>query len=69
MKQLTAKELASILESRGWTFTRMNSGSHAQYKHPGFRELITIAGHGNRPIPPGLLRKILRQADINPKDL
>ena len=45
------------------------NGSHAQYKHPEYRDLITVAGHGSRPIPEPLLKKILRTAEIDPSEV
>ena len=68
MKQLNAREVARLLIPRGWVCVRMN-GSHAQYKHPDYRELITVAGHGSRPIPEPLLKKILRMAEIDPSEV
>ena len=56
MKQLNAREVARLLVPRGWVCVRM-TGSHAQYKNPNYREVITVAGHGARPIPEGLLRR------------
>ena len=69
MKQLTPRELQSELNCRGWSFVRMKDGSHANFKHPDFVKLVTIPIHGNKPVPKGLLRKILRDANINPADL
>ena len=69
MKQLTPRQLQSLLNCRGWSFVRMRDGSHANYKHPDFAKLITIPIHGNRPVPPGLLRKILRDASIDPREI
>lgn len=62
MKQLNARQLARELNIRGWTCVRSNGGSHSQYRNPSSPKVITLAGHGARPIPPGLLRKILRDA-------
>ena len=67
MKQLNARQLASELNIRGWTCVRSNGGSHSQYRNPSSQKVITLAGHGARPIPPGLLRKILCDAGIDPK--
>lgn len=69
MKQLTPRQLQSVLNCRGWSFVRMRDGSHANFKHPDNPRLITIPMHGNRPIAPGLLRKILRDAGIDPREL
>lgn len=66
MKQINARQLARELNIRGWTCVRSNGGSHSQYRNPSSPKVITLAGHGARPIPPGLLRKILRDAGIDP---
>lgn len=68
MKQLNAEQLRHLLNVRGWTFARMRDGSHMQFKKPGHPLLITIPVHGSRPIKPGLLRKILRDAEIDPSE-
>ena len=69
MKQLTARQLQKELNIRGWSFVRMRDGSHMQFKKVGVPNLITIPVHGARPIRPGLLRKILRDAGISPSEL
>lgn len=69
MKQLNARQLQKELNIRGWTFARMSDGSHMQFKKIGTPTLITIPIHGSRPIRPGLLRKILRDAEIDPSEL
>lgn len=69
MKQLNARQLQKELNIRGWTFARMADGSHMQFKKLGVPQLITIPVHGSRPIRPGLLRKILRDAGISPSEL
>ena len=69
MKQLNARQLEKELNIRGWTFDRMRDGSHMQFKKVGVPNLITIPVHGARPIRPGLLRRILRDAGIDPSEL
>jgi predicted RNA binding protein YcfA (HicA-like mRNA interferase family) len=69
MKQLNARQLEKELNIRGWTFARMRDGSHMQFKKVGVPNLITIPVHGARPIRPGLLRRILRDAGIDPSEL
>lgn len=69
MKQLTARQLQKELNIRGWSYARMGDGSHMQFKKPGVPKLITIPVHGARPIRPGLLRKILRDAGIDPSEI
>lgn len=69
MKQLNARQLQSLLSVRGWSFVRQNGGSHMQFKKIGVDRIITIPVHGSRPIPIGLLRKILRDAEIDPSEI
>lgn len=69
MKQLNARQLAHELNIRGWSLARMKDGSHMQFKKPGVATLITVPAHGSRPLHVGLLRKILRDADIDPSEI
>jgi len=55
------------VESEGFLFDRQNR-SHAVYYHPDGRR-VTIPIHATRTIGIGLLRQILRDAEINPDDL
>jgi predicted RNA binding protein YcfA (HicA-like mRNA interferase family) len=48
------KELDRILKENGWEFVRAE-GSHHTYKHPAFKEIVTITRH------PGDLNKRLVQ--------
>ncbi len=68
MKHLTAKEIEKMIVLRGWIFGRMR-GSHAQYDHPNIPGHITIPFHGNRPLPDGTQRGIMRQAGITCDEL
>ena len=44
-------------------------GSHHYLRHPDGGRLITVPVHGNRDLPTGTLRSILRQADLTPEEL
>ncbi len=65
---LKAEELAGILESVGFENTRKSKGSHFRYCHPDGRK-TTIPSHKGKTIGKGLLRKILRDAELTPEDL
>ena len=69
MKQLNARQLSHELNIRGWSMVRKSDGSHRQFKKPGVTTLITIPEHGSRPLAVGLLRKILRDAGIDPAEI
>ena len=67
LPSLTAREVIRLLEQRGFVRVRQ-SGSHAIFRHPDGRR-TTVPIHGRRDIGRGLLRHILRDADIPPDEL
>lgn len=68
LPQISGKEMLRFLEKRGF-FVSRTSGSHHILKHPDHPELrVVVAVHGNRPLPMGTLRSILRQADLSAED-
>ena len=68
LPMLKARELIHVLERMGFTLLRKSKGSHWQFEHPDGRR-VTVPVHRGRDIGPGLLRKILRDAEIEPEDL
>ncbi len=68
MKHLTAREIERMIIARGWVFRRMR-GSHSQYDHPYLSGHITIPFHGNRQLPEGTQRDIMRTAGITRDEL
>jgi predicted RNA binding protein YcfA (HicA-like mRNA interferase family) len=44
-------------------------GSHHYLRLPGATGLVTVPVHGNRDLPTGTLRAILRQANITVDEL
>lgn len=69
MKQLNARQLIRELNIRGWSVSRNGPGSHIQFKKPGVDCLITVPFHGARPLPIGLLKRIMKDAGIAESDL
>ncbi len=63
MKPITGKELAKLLEQNGWILSRIN-GSHHIYTNENRIERISIPIHGNKELKIGLLKHILKIADI-----
>ncbi len=53
------KDLIKAVLKLGFTEMRQK-GSHKTFSHPDGRKL-TIPFHSNKPIPPGLLNKIMKQ--------
>ena len=57
MKQVSGRELARLVQQRGWQLARIN-GSHHIFTMAGRRERIVIPIHGNQPLKTGLLRAL-----------
>ena len=68
MKQVSGRELAGAIQRQGWTLARVH-GSHHVFTMPGRRERIVIPIHGNRPLKIGLLRTLMKIADLTESDL
>ena len=67
LPRLNATEVVKLLEKRGFEFDRQR-GSHATYIHPDGRR-ATVPIHKSRTLGTGLLRQILKDADIDPDTL
>jgi predicted RNA binding protein YcfA (HicA-like mRNA interferase family) len=68
MKSVSGRELARIVERRGWILLRV-SGSHHIYGKPGSIVRLSIPIHGNTALKTGLLRHLLKMAGIEEADL
>lgn len=63
MKSVSGKRLCRILEPNGWELKRIN-GSHHIYAKTGNAVRISVPGHGNVPLKTGLLRQMMKIAEI-----
>ncbi len=63
MKQISGKELCKLLEKNDWKLIRI-SGSHHIYIKIGNIARISVPVHANTPIKLGLLKAILKVAEI-----
>jgi predicted RNA binding protein YcfA (HicA-like mRNA interferase family) len=68
MRSVSGRDLARIVERRGWTLLRV-SGSHHIYGKPGSIVRLSIPIHGNTALKTGLLRHLLKMAEIDEGDL
>ena len=59
---VTAAQLIRALERTGFEVLRQ-TGSHVRMRHPDGR-VVTVPVHSGRDIGRGLLRKILRDAEL-----
>ncbi len=68
MKSVSGRELARLVERRGWRLLRVH-GSHHIYGKAGSVVRLSIPIHGNRPLKIGLLRHLLKMAEIDESEL
>jgi predicted RNA binding protein YcfA (HicA-like mRNA interferase family) len=66
--QVSGKAIVAALQKAGWTRQKSGGGSHVKLTRPGRRPVV-VPVHGNRPLPPGTLNNILRQAGLTADDL
>ena len=59
---LQARQIIAALEKVGFAIVRQK-GSHIRLRHPDGR-VVTVPDHRGQDIGRGLLRKILRDADL-----
>jgi predicted RNA binding protein YcfA (HicA-like mRNA interferase family) len=68
MKSVSGREFARAIERRGWTLLRV-SGSHHIYGKSGSIVRLSVPIHGSRPLKTGLLRHLMKLAELSDEDL
>ena len=68
MKLVSGKRLCKILENKGWVLKRIN-GSHYIYSKAGKDEIITVPVHKNIDLKIGLLKSVMKIANIKEVEL
>jgi predicted RNA binding protein YcfA (HicA-like mRNA interferase family) len=68
LKQISGKTLAKAVQKRGWLLSRVN-GSHHIFVKAGRPERIVIPIHGNQPLKLGLLKSLMKIADLDESDV
>ena len=68
MKIISGKELARLLEKRGWQLVRIN-GSHHVYLKRGSPLRVSIPVHSNRALKIGLQKHLMKLAEIHENEL
>ena len=68
MKSISGKNLCKVVERNGWTLKRV-TGSHHIYTKQGIAAILSIPVHGNRDLPTGTLRRILKDASLTENDI
>ncbi len=68
MKSISGKNLCKVVERNGWILKRV-TGSHHIYAKKGVQVIISIPVHGNRDLPNGTLKRILKDTSLTENDL
>ena len=68
MKTVSGKDFAKLLEKNGWQLLRIQ-GSHHIYGKGGNDARISIPIHKNQSLKIGLLRHLLKLAELTENDL
>jgi predicted RNA binding protein YcfA (HicA-like mRNA interferase family) len=68
VKAVSGRAFARTVERRGWTLLRV-AGSHHIYGREGSVVRLSVPVHGNQPLKIGLLRHLMKLADIAEEEL
>ena len=68
MKPTSGKQFCKALERNGWILLRIN-GSHHIYGRPESPVILPVPVHGNRDLPTGTQRALMRLAGLADDDL
>jgi predicted RNA binding protein YcfA (HicA-like mRNA interferase family) len=68
LKQVSGKAFAKAIEGKGWQLARVK-GSHHVFIKAGRPERIVIPFHGNKPLKIGLLKALMKIAELEERDL
>jgi predicted RNA binding protein YcfA (HicA-like mRNA interferase family) len=63
LNQISGKEFAKAIQRKGWMLSRIK-GSHHIFVKEGRPERIVIPIHGNEPLKIGLLKSLLKIAEL-----
>lgn len=68
MKSVSGRVFYRALERAGWTLVRV-SGSHHINEQASRPWHLSVPVHGNKDLAPGLLRRLLKDAELSEGDL
>ena len=68
MKTISGKDFCKLLEEKDWVLKKIQ-GSHHIYTKAGRIERISVPVHGNKDLKIGLLRAMMKIADIKESEL
>lgn len=68
MKSISGKDFIRLIEERGWRLLRI-AGSHHIYGKSGYIERLSVPVHSGQMLKIGLLRHMMKIAEISDNDL
>jgi predicted RNA binding protein YcfA (HicA-like mRNA interferase family) len=68
LKEISGKAFARAIERNGWHLLRI-AGSHHIYGKAGSIVRLSIPIHGNKALKVGLLRHLMKQAELTEIDV
>jgi predicted RNA binding protein YcfA (HicA-like mRNA interferase family) len=68
MKSISGQKLCKVVEKYGWELARIK-GSHHIYSKKNTSTIVIIPVHGNRDLPIGTLKSILKDAGLSEDDI
>lgn len=67
MKRVSGKDLAKVLEKKGWVLVRI-TGAHCRYAKQDFPP-VTVPIHGTKILKPKTQQSIMRHTGLTDADL
>ena len=68
MKSVTGREFSRLLEKKGWKLVRVK-GSHHVYMKKENPVRISLPIHGNKTLKIGLMKHLMKLAEIDESEL
>jgi predicted RNA binding protein YcfA (HicA-like mRNA interferase family) len=68
LKQVSGRDFAKLLKKNSWELKRIH-GSHHIHTKTGKKERISLPVHGNKLLKTGLLKHLMKIAEINEHEL
>ena len=68
LPRVSGRRVVAALQSGGFRLSHTR-GSHHYLRAPDARRLVVVPVHGNRDLPAGTLRSVLRQAELTADEL
>ncbi len=68
MKSISGKEFCKVLEKKGWLLKTIK-GSHHVYMKSGEKVRLSVPVHSNKDLKRGLLKFLVKIADIKENEL